>query len=57
MKIHWDDLHRLSREEILSGACVNTRFAYYDWDELEEWLRGIIQENLSLRSGGLVSIT
>ena len=57
MILQWENLHIMSREEILATACVNTRFAHYDWDELEVWMRVIIQETLSLRSGGLVKLT
>ena len=57
MKLIWDNCHQLTREEILSNACINTCFAYYEWDELDEWLQVIIQENLLTRSGGLVSIS
>ncbi len=57
MKLLWDNCHKQTREGILSNACINTRFANYEWDELEEWLKVLIQDNLLLRSGGLVSIS
>ena len=52
--LHWDELHTMSREEILSGACINSRFAYYAWDEIENWMKAIIQSTLANRSNQTV---
>ncbi len=56
MKLYWNTLHQLSREEILGNACLQSRFAFYEWEELDEWIRDIIQENVLARSGGLVQV-
>lgn len=56
LTLNWDNLDTQTREEILSGACLNSRFAHYDWHEMEEWLRDIITDNIKLRSKNTVSI-
>ena len=56
MKLNWDNLHFQTREEILLNACINTKLAHYDWDEIDIWLQEIINKNLLLRSGGLVNL-
>ncbi|KKK79405.1 hypothetical protein LCGC14_2833870 [marine sediment metagenome] len=56
MNLHWDTLHEQSREEILANACINTRFAHYEWDEMELWIQQIIKANMQFRSRGTVLI-
>lgn len=56
MTLHWNDLHILAREELLYGACINTRFAHQEWEELEDWLKILIQGSLERRSNKLVSV-
>ncbi len=58
--LHWDTLgtgeNKQVREEICTGACVNERMAHYDWDELDIWLRDILNDSLKLRSKGAVQL-
>jgi len=54
--LHWDTLDQRTKEEILSGACINTRMAHYDWDELEPWLQALIKDSLLRRSKGTVTV-
>lgn len=50
LKLNWNTLHKMTREEILSGACINTKFANYEWCEIETWLQLLIIECLEERS-------
>lgn len=56
LSLHWDKLQQDTREEILSGACLNQRLSHYSWLEMEEWIRNIIKDNVSSRSKGTVEI-
>jgi len=54
--LHWDGLDELSREEILLAACLSERLQHYSWLEIDEWIRTIIQDSISARSKGTVTI-
>ena len=56
MVLHWDGLDELSREEILLAACLSERLQHYSWLEIDEWIRTIIQDSISARSKGTVTI-
>ena len=53
--LHWNGSHEL-REQLLSNACMQSRLAYYEWDELEEWERELIREQLETRTNLTVTI-
>ena len=57
MTLHWDILDEQSREELLSGACMNSRMAKYEWGEMATWMQLSISESLAVRSKGLVKLT
>ena len=50
MIIKWDDLHEQSREEICSRAAVNLDIAKLPWQELDSWLRILLQKGLERSS-------
>ncbi len=54
--LHWDSLDKQTREEILLGACINTRMIHYDWDEMEPYLQALITDSLLHRSKGTVTV-
>jgi len=54
--LHWDGLDKQSRQEVLLSACLNERLQHDSWLEMDEWIRIIIQDNLSARSKGTVTI-
>jgi hypothetical protein len=56
LKLQWDNLNMDLKEQILSDACINSRFAYYEWCELDEWLKAILIDNINMRSKNTVSL-
>jgi len=56
LNLTWDNLDLQAREEILTEACVQSRFAHYKWHEIDYWLRDIIMDSIELRSKGTVTI-
>ena len=56
INLKWDSIDQQSREEILSGACLNSRFAYYEWCELEMWIQEIVLDSLKRRSHNTVTV-
>ena len=56
LKLHWDNLDKQSRTEILCGACIQERFQHYEWDEMDDWLKCLIKETTEVRSGGTATV-
>ena len=56
LKLRWNTLHKQTREEILLNACIQERFQHYEWEEIDDWLKALIIENMELRSKGTVTI-
>jgi hypothetical protein len=56
LNLKWDNIDFDTKVQILSNACLNTRFAYYKWDEIEEWIQFMIKDNMEVRSKKTVTI-
>uniref|UniRef100_A0A6M3LS29 Uncharacterized protein n=1 Tax=viral metagenome TaxID=1070528 RepID=A0A6M3LS29_9ZZZZ len=56
LHLEWNTIGLQAREELLCGACINTRFAHYEWEEIDLWLRKLISKSLALRSKRTVVI-
>jgi len=54
--LNWDDLHIQSREEILSGAGMQTELAAKKWADLDTWVQGLLKDSLTRRSKGKAKI-
>ncbi len=57
MKLNWNNLHLLSREEICIGACVSLRLASKPWEEVEPWLRELLALSFGQRTLGRAAFT
>ena len=47
--IDWDRLHIQSRQEICRGAAVGAIVACSLWNEIEPWLRGLLEDSFAAR--------
>ena len=56
LRLKWGNLDSRCKAEILSGACVNMRFVYAEWDDLESWLQQAIQDSIRQRSHNTVGL-
>lgn len=56
MVLKWDNLNQQSRTQILQNACLQPKFAQFKWNEIEDWIRFMIKDNLEVRSKKTVSI-
>ena len=56
LELHWGTLDNQTREEILSNACVSERLRHYEWDEIDNWLKVILIDNMEARSHSTVTI-
>lgn len=56
LALHWNTLNNQTKQEILSGACLQERLQHYSWDELDNWLKSIIIVNMKMRSHSTVTI-
>ena len=52
LKLSWNKLHVLSREEICLGANISKKMAHKPWEELEQWLQMQLADSIALRSKG-----
>jgi len=50
--LDWNNLHIQSREEILSGAGMQTKLASKKWAELDPWIQETLKSSLGKRSSG-----
>jgi hypothetical protein len=50
VKLNWNDLDPLSREEICIGACISMKLASEPWEEIEPWLRELLAFSLEQRT-------
>ena len=54
--LDWNNLHVQSREEILSGAGMQTKLATKKWSELDTWVQELLKDSLERRSKGRAKI-
>ncbi len=54
VKLNWNKLHVLARQEICWGACVSEKIADKSWEELDKWLQILLEYSTELRSKGKI---
>ena len=57
LKLSWNKLHILARQEICWGACVSEKMADKSWEELDRWLQVLLEYSTELRSRGKLKLS
>jgi len=56
LKLNWNKLHILSREEICLGANASQKMARKSWGELDRWIQVLLEYSTKLRSKGKIQL-
>ena len=56
LELHWDTLNHLTKDELLSGACLQGGLRHYEWNEIDRWLQQLIIDSLERRSHSTTTI-
>lgn len=56
LKLNWNMLHVMSRQEICFGANVAEKMANKTWEELDPWLQSLLDNSTELRSKGRIRL-
>ena len=46
LKLHWNNLHILSKEKLCENAGVSKNIAKLNWNQIKKWLRLILKDSL-----------
>ena len=57
LELKWDDMSLELREHLLCKACINTRYAHYEWSEIENWIQNLVLDTLHSSSKNTVTVT
>ncbi len=56
MKLSWNKLHILARQEICWGAGVSEKMADKSWEGLDRWLQVLLEYSTESRSKGRIQL-